>query len=65
MRLTEERVVEVGWLEGMKSVLLATYRGEVALLSTVLAGLVASLALVVRVVAVAAVLVWFWRRCLS
>ena len=44
-------VVEAGWLKGMKSVLLATHRGEVALLSTVAAGLVASLALVARVVA--------------
>ena len=58
-------MVEVGWLEGMKSVLLATYRGEVALLSTVSAGLVASLALVARVVAVAVVLAWCWRWCVS
>ena len=43
----------------MKSVLLATYRGEVALLSTVAACLVASLALVARVVAIAAVLAWY------
>ena len=58
-------MVEVGWLEGMKSVLLATYRDEVALLSTVAAGLVASLALVATLVAVAAVLAWFWRRWVS
>ena len=63
MRLTYEQVVEVGWLEGMKSVLLATYRGKVALFSTVAAGLVASLAFLARVLAVTAVLAWCWRWC--
>ena len=58
-------MVEVGWLEGMKSVLLATYRGEVALLSTVAGGLVVSLALVARVVTVTAVLALCWRQYVS